>query len=130
MKAKGLLLTAACLLLAGSTFAQQKLTPRLTVNVPFDFVVNDDAMPKGEYIVSTFDDGRKLLIQNKTQAEYSAYVLNTDVSLGRPVESDGRLIFILTDGQHALHQITLRGDNHIHDIVHQGHDETEIVAQR
>jgi len=131
MKAKGLLLTAVCLLLAGSGYAQTTQTPKLTANVPFDFVVNDNAMPKGEYVVSSFDDGRKLLIQNKTQADYSAYVLNNDVSLGgRRVENDGKLIFILTNGQHVLHQIALRGDNHIHDILHDGHDVIELVAMR
>ena len=130
MKAKGLLLTIVYLLVAGSALAQYKPTPKLTANVPFDFVVNDRTMPKGEYVVSTFDDGRKLLIQNTTQAEYSAFVLNNDVSLRRPVENDGKLIFILSNGQRVLHQIAIRGDNHIHDLIHQGHDVIELVALR
>ena len=130
MKSKGLLLTIVYLLVAGSALAQYKSTPKLTANVPFDFVVNDRTMPKGEYVVSTFDDGRKLLIQNTTQGEYSAFVLNNNVSLGRPVENDGKLIFILTNGQRVLHQIAIRGDNHIHDLIHQGHDVIELVALR
>ena len=130
MKSKGLLLTIVYLLVAGSALAQYKPTPKLTANVPFDFVVNDRTMPKGEYVVSTFDDGRKLLIQNTTHGEYSAFVLNNNVSLGRPVENDGKLIFILTNGQRVLHQIAIRGDNHIHDLVHQGHDVIELVALR
>lgn len=130
MKAQWLLLTAVCALLAGSAFAQGKYTPKLTANVPFDFVMNDNTFPKGEYIVSECDDGRKLLVQNKTQPEYSAYVLNSELFLGHQRDNDGKMIFIQSNGQHLLHQIAFKGDNHINDIIHQGHDVIELVALR
>jgi hypothetical protein len=103
---------------------------KLTANVPFDFVVNDNVFVKGDYIVSTRDDGTCLFIQNQTQPEYSAYVHNTDVLTTRYLDKDGQLIFIRTNGQHVLHQIALRGDNHIHDLIHPGHDPVELVAMR
>lgn len=54
MKAqRWLLLTAVILLLAGSAIAQNGSTRKVSANVPFDFVVNDTTLPKGEYVVST-----------------------------------------------------------------------------
>ena len=125
-----LLLTAVCALLAGSAFAQGKYTPKLTANVPFDFVMNDNTFPKGDYIVNECDDGRKLFVQNKTQPEYSAYVLTSELFLGRYRDSDGKMIFIVSDGQHRLHQIAFQGDNRMNDIIPQGHDVIELVALR
>lgn len=127
MKLKWLLLIAICLVFSGSVYAQNT---RLIANVPFDFVAGDEMFPKGEYIVSTFDDGRKLVIQNKNQPEYTSYLLNTDVSVSRYLDGDARMIFILNDGQHVLHQIAITGDSHIHDIVHQGSDAIQLVASR
>ena len=127
MKMKWLLLIAICLVFAGSSFGQN---PRLIANVPFDFMANDVMFPNGEYIVSTFDDGRKLVIQNKNHPEYTSYLLNTEVSVGRYLDEDARMIFIVTNGQHVLHQIACKGDDHIHDIVHTGGDAIKLVALR
>ncbi len=127
MKLKWLLLIVICLVFAGSLYAQK---PRLIANVPFDFVAGDEMFPQGEYIVSTFDDGRKLVIQNKDQPEYTGYLLNTEVPMSRYLDEDGRMIFILSDGQHVLHQVAFTGDGHIHDIVHQGSDAIQLVASR
>ena len=130
MKTRWLLVLVVCFLLAGSAFPQQTFTTRLTANVPFDFVVNDTLFAKGDYIVSTRDDGSWLLIQNSTRPEYSAYVHNTDVFSSQYLHKEGKLIFIRTNGQNVLHQVALRGDNHIHDVIHHGHDPIELVARR
>ncbi len=127
MKMKWLLVIAICLVFAESAFGQNR---RLIANVPFDFVAGDVMFPKGEYIVSTFDDGRKLVIQNKNQPEYMSYLLNTEVSLAGYFDKDARMTFIVNDGQHVLHQIAITGDGHIHDIVHQGSDAIQLVASR
>jgi hypothetical protein len=130
MKTQWLLLTAVCLLVAGSALAQHILTPKLTAHVPFEFVVNGNEFPKGDYIVSAFNDGRKLKIQHNTQPEYSAFIFNNEVSLGGDHDNEGKMIFLLTNGQHVLHQISFRDDNHIHDILHEGPDAIELVAVR
>ena len=127
MKMKWLLLIAICLVFAGSSFGQK---PRLTANVPFDFMANDVMFPKGEYIVSTFDDGRKLAIQNKNHPEYTSYLLNTEVSVSEYLDNDPRMIFIVTDGKHVLHQIACTGDRHIDDVVHEGGDVIKLAALR
>jgi hypothetical protein len=127
MKTQWLLLTAACILLAGSAFGQ--ITTQATADVPFEFVVNHNTFPKGEYIIRTLDDGPKLVIQNKTQPEYAIFVLNIDVSAGRYRDGDSKMIFSLNNGQYVLHQIFFRGDNHIHNIVH-GSDVIELAQTR
>jgi hypothetical protein len=130
MKTQWLLLTALAVLLVGSAIAQNDFTQKMTGNVPFDFVVNGTTLPKGEYVVSAPSDGRKLLIQNKNDPQYSTYVLNTDVPLGiHKTHSEAKMVFVRTNGQHVLHQISVTGDNHTHDIVH-GADVIELVATR
>ena len=130
MKTQLLLLTALGVLLVGSAFAQNDFTQKMIGNVPFDFVVNGTTLPKGEYVVSAPSDGRKLLIQNKREPQYSVVDLNTNVLLS-PLEThkQAKMVFARTDGQHVLHQIRVEGDNHTHDIVH-GSDVIELVATR
>ncbi len=130
MKMQWLLLSAVCILLAGSAVAQNDFTQKTTANVPFDFVVNDSIFPKGEYVVSASSDGRKLFIQNKTEPQYSTFVLNTDRPLAPyKTHSEAKMVFALTNGQHVLHQVSITGDNHTHDIVH-GSEIVELVATR
>ena len=130
MKTQWLLLIALGVLLAGSAIAQNDFTPKMVGNVPFDFVVNGSTFPKGEYVVSTPSNGRKLLIQNKTEPRYSTFVLNRDISLAPlTTHSQAKMVFALTNGQHVLHQISFTGDTHTHDIVH-GSDVVELVASR
>jgi hypothetical protein len=81
-------------------------------------------------VVSAPSDGKRLLIQNKNDPQYSAYVLNTDVPLGPfKTHSHANMVFARTNGQHVLHQISVAGDNHTHDISH-GADVIELVATR
>ncbi len=132
MKMRCFLLTALCLILAGVAPAQQSWSsPKLISDVPFDFVVNGTTLPAGTYLVRTFMGTEKaLMIQNRDKPEYGKYVSNNDVMLfaGKTHDST-RLVFAVDNGQHVLHQITLEGDNHTHDIVH-GHDVAELVANR
>lgn len=130
MKAKLLLLTVFGVLLVGSAIAQTDFTQKMTGNVPFDFVVNGTTFPKGEYVVSTTSDGRKLLIHNKNEPRYATIVLNTDVPLG-PYKnhSQSKMVFARTNGQHVLHQISIAGDSHTHDIIH-GSDVIELASTR
>jgi hypothetical protein len=113
-----------------TAIAQNDFSQKMTGNVPFDFVVNGTTLPKGEYVVSTTSDGRKLLIQNKNEPRYVAVVLNKDVLLGPyKTHSEAKMEFVRTNGQHVLHQISVTGDNHTHDIIHAA-DVIELVATR
>src|SRR5215471_3235716 len=130
MKTQWLLLAAVCIVLAGSAAAQVTPIHKLTVAVPFDFVVNGITLPKGEYVVSGFADGRRVItIQNDSHSEYIAYALFNFISLGEYIDN-GKMIFIRNNGQHVLHQIVFRGEDHIHDIFHQGNDAIDLAAVR
>lgn len=130
MKTRWLLLTALCILFARSAIAQNDFTQKLTGNVPFDFVVNGTTLPRGEYVVSATSDGLKLLIQNKSEARYATFVLSKDVPLDPyKAPSQAKMVFVRTNGQHVLHQISIEDANHADDIIH-GSDVIELVTTR
>lgn len=130
MKLQWLLLSAVCILLVGSAVAQTDFSQKMTAKVPFDFLVNGAAFPKGEYLVSETSDGRKLLITNKSEPQYSTFVLNTNRPLAPgKIHTDGKIVFARNNGQHVLHQICFTADSHTNDIVH-GSDVVELVATR
>lgn len=123
--------TALCLILAGAAPAQQTWSgPKLRADVPFDFVVSGTTLPAGTYEVSTSSTGRMLMIRNQDHGQYSAMVTNIDLSLSAPnINQETKLVFLLDNGHHMLHQVKLQGDAHFHDICH-GNDVPELVAER
>jgi hypothetical protein len=130
MKKHCLLVTALLLVFASAAFAQQWSGPKLISDVPFNFVVNGSTFPAGTYVVQTYFDGQRLMIQNRDNPEYSTIVSNNNVMLAPYKAHDAaNLVFGLNNGQHVLHQIRLEGDNHTHDIIH-GNDVAELVASR
>jgi len=130
MKKRCFLVTALLLVFAGAASAQQWSGPKSTTDVPFDFVVNGTTFPAGMYVVQTYFDGHRLMIQNRDNPEYAAIVSNNNIMLGAYKTHNGAtLVFSLNDGQHVLHQIRFEGDNHTHDIIH-GNDVAELVASR
>ena len=130
MKTLWFLLAVLCLLFAESAFAGNSWTTVSTTYVPFDFVVNGQTLPAGNYAVRTHDTGRRLLIQNIDNPEYATILANNDVWLSPSARPErGNLIFSLNNGQHVLHQIYIAGNNHTHDIVH-GNEVAELVATR
>ena len=130
MKTLWLILAALCLLLAESAVAANSWTTVSTTYVPFDFVVNGQTLPAGNYAVRTHEMGRRLLIQNLDNPEYVTIVANTDIWLSPAVRPErSNFIFSLDNGQHLLHQIYIAYNDHTHDIVH-GNEVAELVATR
>lgn len=125
-----LLLPVLCALFVGSAVAQTLFIETTTVNVPFDFVVNHTEFPAGEYRVSANTDGHRLIIQNKTAPKYAIFVANNNIMLSQSrIHNRSKMVFVLTDGQHVLHQVYLPNDNHTHDIVH-ARDVIELAQTR
>ena len=84
------LFTALCLMFAATASAQQWSSPKLTVNVPFNFVVGDTPLPAGTYLVMTYVTTEKaLIIQNRDRPAYVKIVSNNDVLLS-PYEAHER----------------------------------------
>lgn len=130
MRTRSLKVTLVCLVLSAAAIAQVQFNRKMTISVPFDFVVSDLVMPKGNYAVSMDTDGRRMLIQNTDEPQYSTFVLNTDVGLPPfTTHAISKMIFARNNGQHVLHRIAVQGDNHTHDIVH-GSDVIELVPAK
>ncbi len=122
------LIPAVCLILAGTAFSQTWSSPKLTSDVPYDFVVNGTMLPAGTYLVRTDRTGHGFVIQNRDKPEYAAIVNNNSIILP-PDQTQGStvLAFTFSDGQYVLHQIRIEMDDHIHDIIH-GQHVPELVA--
>ena len=128
MRDRWLILTTLCWLLVGHALAQKWSGPVVTTNVPFDFVVNRTTLPQGNYVITAYETGHMLMIQNTEQPEYVAVVLNNNVAMNPQTSRvHTKMIFLMSNGQHVLHQISF--DDHTHDIIH-GKDVAELVATR
>lgn len=128
MKSHWLMLTALCFLLVGQAFAQKWSGPVVTGDVPFDFIVNGTVLPQGHYVITAYETGHMLMIQNTEQPQYVAVVLNNNVAM-KPLTNNERtkMVFLKSNGENVLHQINF--DDHSHDIIH-GNDVTELVTPR
>ena len=133
MKARWPTIATLCLLLACPAVAQDSWTTKATTSVPFNFVVNRTTLPAGDYRIMTISVGsaNALLIRNVDNPDRTVFVLNTNVVLNpdERIQKETKLIFVLNNGQHVLHQISIAGDDHVLDIIH-GADVVELVATR
>jgi hypothetical protein len=117
-------------LLVWPAFAQDSWTTKAKASVPFNFVVNGTTLPAGDYRITMYL-GNSLLIQNVDRPDYKMVVQNRNIVLNpdKTIQKDTKLVFLLKDGRHVLHQIAVADDNHIHDLIH-GDDVVELVATR
>lgn len=131
MKTRWLTTAALGLLLVWPAVAQNSWTTKATTSVPFDFVVKGTTLPAGDYRIMTYGAGNSLLIQNIDDPDQAVVMHNRNIMLNPDgaILEDTKLVFVLSDGQHVLHQIGVADDNHIHDIVH-GANVVELVATR
>ena len=131
MKRRWLTITALSVLLVWPALAQPSWTTKAKASVPFDFVVNGATLPAGDYQIITYGLGNVVLIQNVDNPDHKMIVQNRDVVLSPngTILKDTKLVFVLNNGQHVLHQVDVAGDDHIHDIVHSA-DVVELVATR
>lgn len=127
MKTRFMIAALLCLLLAGPAVAQKWDTVAVA-EVPFDFVVGDQTLPAGNYVVRTYNQ-HIMMIQN-VNTNQSAMINNNNILLNpRAAHESTRFIFALNNGQQVLHQICITGDNHIHDVIHRA-DIVELTPSR
>ncbi len=131
MKARLMILAIISLLLAGSAVAQNSWTKVATFDVPFDFVVNGTTLPSGSYVVRTYMLGNTLMVQNVDTGQ--SVISNNNIMLtGNPdkIHETTKVVFGLnSDGRQVLHQISITGDDHAHDLTHD-QSVTELVPSR
>lgn len=117
---KILMVTGVCLLIGGLAFGQN-WTPQARVEVPFEFVVGENALPAGTYVVSTPAGGNSQIMFTNTENGKTAFASNIDISV-KPHASDptSSLVFVQdAQGRHVLHQVWVTGQGHGHDLTHE-----------
>lgn len=104
------------LLAMPTAFAQWE--QRATVAVPFEFAVDNTVLPAGTYAVLLNAQTHGVMLVNR-DAQVSATALSHDMFLIPSGAADSsKLMFALEGKRHVLHQVMVKGDNHIHDLIH------------
>ncbi len=116
MKIRYLLLAILiCLVLA--PVASTQYLPRMTqITVPFDFYVSDTKRPAGDYII-TADAGKEMISLTNRDTGLTASAFENDIETQTAFEKP-KLVFVVENGRHILHQVALSGDMHLHDQLH------------
>ena len=117
MKARLLIFAAAvALLLLITPAVSQVAESRWTANIPFDFVVADNQLPAGHYLIKCNVQIRRITVIN-TETQQKASMFTRDVQKLAAGE-DTALIFQREEGRHVLHQIWGANESRGHDVVH------------
>ena len=98
-----------------------------TVNVPFEFTVNDTVLPAGSYAVQS-DPQTNLLVPVNSTTHQRVMVFTSNHEL-QGVADRSELTFRRDGDTVVLHQVQRAGDSHTHDIVH-GRNVMELAANR
>jgi hypothetical protein len=98
-------------------------------NVPFEFMAGDTVLPAGVYTVQTaITSPSRLIITNK-ETGASAIVSSLDIILSssRSMAPITKMVFAYDGSRHVLHQVVIKGDDHVHDLLH-GAEIAELEA--
>ena len=125
MKARLLIfLAVVSLLLVITPAVSQVLETRWSADIPFDFVVGDNQMTAGHYMIKSNAQTMRLTVTN-TESQQKAFMFTRHVQKLTPDENTV-LIFQREDGRHVLHQIWGGNEARGHDVVH-GQDVVELM---
>lgn len=103
---RSILFSLTVLLMASAAQAQQTY---VKANIPFDFVVGDQAFPAGEYSVKSLsENGIPVLIDNSEQSAKGVALTNT-CTAARASETT-KLIFHQVGNRYFLYQVWTHGN--------------------
>ncbi len=120
MKPRSIILTAfICLLIAlpawGQSLPQVALT-KVNVSVAFDFWVNEQHLPAGDYTLTSDPMTQLLVIENKDTGDRAMVFTDNSEQLAAVAET--KLVFLRSGDRNVLHQVWMTGDLHGHDLRH------------
>jgi hypothetical protein len=93
----GVLLFA--LITAAPIFSDADKVPTVTAAIPFDFFINGDLLPKGEYVITTTATGVLCFYSKKTGAAGQAFVMRVAEPVSR---KEAKLVFVLIFNQYRF----------------------------
>lgn len=120
------LVLALMLISTGAALAQRG-TPRMTAQVPFDFVLQNRTVPAGEWTVKSVTMSGVLLIQN-TDAKVSLLSLPRMDDTKKPAGSYA-LVFHRYNDRYFLSEIRIEGSRTAYRLP-QSKAESELQAQK
>lgn len=91
---------------------------RATVDVPFEFTINNTVLPPGTYAVRLNVQTHGVMLQNE-DTHLSAIAFSHDIFFipsGNATSS--KLIFAFDGQRGVLHQVVFENDDHMHDLIH------------
>ena len=114
-------LITLCLCLASTQlFAQSAHHPLAKVQVPFSFVAGDQNFPAGEYLISTVQPQRTLLIAG-TGSSLSSIQTVSPVYSVRPSENS-RLVFTRYGNRYFLKEVWTEGSDEARTLPRSRHE--------
>lgn len=115
MNRRPLLITGLLAVFLLLPYAQGQSQQVVSVDIPFDFVVNQRVMASGHYQISI---DQMLQIMTFSNGKQTTYFFFSRQSVGRSLGSKTELTFVRNGDQRVLHQVLVAKDTHIHDLVH------------
>jgi len=87
------------LITAALMFSHAEKAPVTTAIIPFDFFINGDLLPKGEYVITTTATGVLCFYSKKTSAAGQAFVMRVAEPVSR---KEAKLVFVLIFDQYRF----------------------------
>ena len=109
MKSLRIVITMCLLFTASAMFAQTEIQRLMTVNIPFEFSVEDHYLPAGQYVVFTVTPERSIRIAS-ADGKPSA-IVNTVPNYAEAPSTNSRLVFRRYGDDYFLAQVWTAGQN-------------------
>ena len=110
MKTRALVMAAlTALTVMASTRVAQAQEP-LVVNIPFDFVAGNQALPAGEYSVQASGPERTLILIDRKDLAASA-IINSNAVVTNEIQTQSKLVFNRYGDRYFLSQVWTAGNS-------------------
>lgn len=105
----------ALFLFALPVASQTIYTDTMKVSIPFEFSVNGNIYPAGDYTLHLNGAQDNVMIGSNDNwvGIHNTWSVGRDNTTGK-----SRLVFVQENGTHVLHQIWMAGQDHGHDLIH------------
>jgi hypothetical protein len=110
MKTRALVIAGVMALVMFATTRVAQAQQSLVVNVPFDFVAANKALPAGEYAVKVSGAGHTLILIDRKDASASALMVTYVVSANE-IQTDSKLVFNRYGDRYFLSQVWTAGNS-------------------
>lgn len=120
-------LAIVSLLISVIPAASQINESKWTANIPFDFIVGDNHMPAGQYVIKSNPQTMRLILTNKETRQRAVLFTRNVQELARHGKTE--LIFRRDGDRHVLHQVWDANESHGHDVEH-GEEVIELMQRK